>query len=257
MTSQLNGSVLKAFRILELFAAGRSEMTAGEVARELKINLITAHRFLHTLEQAGALRMTARGVFKLGYIFADLGERVSREGGPAPALQPVLDDLARKTHEACMATRFDHDKAVCIAKALPERALYVDIRIGSQLDAYCTAHGKLWLAFMEDEKRQAYLDAARLSSLTATTITGKSALMQELARIREDGFALNDGERESDIFAIAVPVFNRNGTMVSALSTFGSNKAIVTQRRSGLLDQLRNAANNAQTALYGAGANAV
>ncbi|OSQ35776.1 IclR family transcriptional regulator [Thalassospira mesophila] len=254
MTTQLNGSVLKAFRILELFAAGRSEMSAGEVAKELKINLITAHRFLHTLEQAGALRVTARGVFRLGYMFADLGERVLRDGGPALALQPVLDDLARATGEACMATRFENDMAVCIAKALPGRSLYVDIRIGTKLDAFCTAHGKLWLAFMEDEKRDTYLATAHLSALTATTITGKSALKQELQRIREDGFALNDGERESDIYAIAVPVTNRTDRMVSALSTFGTAREIVHQRRARLLRHLQDAALAAQSALYGGSA---
>jgi IclR family pca regulon transcriptional regulator len=251
MTTQLNGSVLKAFRILDLFAAGRSEMTAGEVAKDLKINLITAHRFLHSLEQAGALRASARGVFRLSYMFADLGERVMRDGGPAPTLQPILDNLARVTGEACMATRFETDMAVCIAKAMPGRSLYVDIRIGSKLDAFCTAHGKLWLAFMVDEKREAYLATARLSPLTATTITGKSALKQELDRIREDGFALNDGERESDIYAIAVPITNRTGRMVCAISTFGTASSIVNQRSTSLLHHLKDAARAAQNALYG------
>ncbi|HAI32772.1 MAG TPA: IclR family transcriptional regulator, partial [Thalassospira sp.] len=42
MTSQLNGSVLKAFKILDLFAAGKSELTAKETADALGINMITA-----------------------------------------------------------------------------------------------------------------------------------------------------------------------------------------------------------------------
>ena len=61
MTSQLNGSVLKAFKILDLFAAGKIELTAQETADALGINMITAHRFLHTLVHAGALRVTSRG----------------------------------------------------------------------------------------------------------------------------------------------------------------------------------------------------
>ena len=52
MTSQLNGSVLKAFKILDLFAAGKIELTAQETADALGINMITAHRFLHTLVYA-------------------------------------------------------------------------------------------------------------------------------------------------------------------------------------------------------------
>ncbi len=251
MSAQLNGSVIKAFRILELFAAGYREMTAGDVARELKINLITAHRFLHTLEHAGALRMTARGVFRLGYVFADLSERIRQDGGPAPILQPILDDLARLTHEACMATRFDQGTALCIAKALPERALYVDIRIGTRLEAHCTAHGKLWLAFMNDETREAWLHTTQLNMQTATTLTTKSALLQELDHIRAQGFAVNNGEREGDIYALAVPVFNPHDHMVSAISSFGSNREIIHQHQTTLLDHLNKAARKAQTALYG------
>ncbi|WP_254869567.1 helix-turn-helix domain-containing protein [Thalassospira lucentensis] len=55
MTSQLNGSVLKAFKTLDLFAAGKIELTAQETADALGINMVNAHRFLHTLVHAGAL----------------------------------------------------------------------------------------------------------------------------------------------------------------------------------------------------------
>ncbi|RCK53581.1 IclR family transcriptional regulator [Thalassospira profundimaris] len=252
MSTQLNGSVLRAFRILDLFAAGYRELSAGDVAHELKVNLTTAHRFLHTLEHAGALRMTARGVFALGYVFADLGEKLARDGGAAPILQPVLDDLARTTHEACMATRFDQGSAMCIARSVPERALYVDIRVGTRLEAHSTAHGKLWLAFMENEKRDTWLETAQLQHRTENTITGKPALIQELDHIRAEGFAINNAECDNNIYAIAVPVFNHHGNMVSALSSFGSNRMIAHQHLAGLREHLRDAAQAAQTALYGA-----
>ena len=251
MTSQLNGSVLKAFRILELFAEGRSELTAGETATALDINMITAHRFLHTLEHAGALRMVARGVFRLGYVFADLGDRVRHDGSLPTVIQPVLDDLARQTGEACMATEFDRDMAVCIAKALPDRALYVDIRIGSRLDAFCTAHGKLWLAFMTAADQDHYFANADLTGMTDNTITDLATLKVELATIRQQGFSTNNGERESEIFALAVPVLTQHGNMISALSVFGATPSLITEKRNAVLTALQHAANAGQRALYG------
>lgn len=252
MTSQLNGSVLKAFRILELFAAGKTDLTASDVADALGINMITAHRFLHTLVHAGALRVASRGVFRLGYMFADLGERVMHDGNLPSLLQPILDRLALETGEACMATGFDRDMAVCIAKALPDRPLYVDIRIGSRLDAFCTAHGKLWLAHMRPEDRDRYFDSAELTGMTGQTITDRDVLKAELATIRAQGHALNRGEREHDIYAIAVPVMTRHGKMISALSVFGASRSIVETQRDSLLAKLHMAADSAQHALYDA-----
>lgn len=251
MTSQLNGSVLKAFKILDLFAAGKIDLTAQQTADALGINMITAHRFLHTLVHAGALRLSSRGVFRLGYMFADLGHRVMRDGNLPGLLQPILDQLAHETGEACMATEFDRDMAVCIAKALPDRALYVDIRIGSQLDAFCTAHGKLWLAHMNKEDQDRYFAKADLPRMTDHTITDLAALKSELRHIREQGYATNKGERENDIYALAVPIITRHGTMISAFSVFGASPSLLEQKRDTLLTALAHAAENAQHALYG------
>jgi len=249
MTSQLNGSVLKAFKILDLFAAGTSELTAKETADALGINMITAHRFLHTLVHAGALRTTSRGVFRLGYLFADLGERVLQGDNLPTILQPILDQLARDTGEACMATRFDRDMAVCIAKALPDRPLYVDIRIGSRLDAFCTAHGKLWLAHMSTDDQNRYFKNADLTGMTDHTITDINALKTELATIRHQGFATNNGEREHDIYAIAVPILTKHGTMISAFSVFGASPALLATGND-TLKHLKSAAQSAQDALF-------
>jgi IclR family pca regulon transcriptional regulator len=250
MTSQLNGSVLKAFKILDLFAAGQSELTAKETADALGINMITAHRFLHTLVHAGALRATSRGVFRLGYMFADLGDRVMHDGNLPTVLQPILDQLARDCGEACMATEFDRDMAVCIAKALPDRPLYVDIRIGSRLDAFCTAHGKLWLAHMSPAEQDRYFANVKLTSMTDHTITDIAALKAELATIRDQGFASNNGERENDIYAIAVPITTAHGKMISAFSVFGASPATLDQNRETLLATLKAAAEAARDAIY-------
>lgn len=251
MTSQLNGSVLKAFKILDLFAAGKNELTARETADALGINMITAHRFLHTLVHAGALRATSRGVFRLGYMFADLGERVLQGDNLPALLQPILDQLARDTGEACMATEFERDMATCIAKALPDRPLYVDIRIGSKLDAFCTAHGKLWLAHLRTEDQDRYFKNAALTNKTDHTITDINALKSELATIRAQGFATNDGEREHDIYAIAVPITTQHGKMISAFSVFGASPAILDQNREIFLSHLQMAALAARSTLYG------
>ena len=65
MATQLNNSVARAFAILEMFTERRSQVTAGDVARELGLNAVTAHRFLRSLESVGAIVAETRGTYRL------------------------------------------------------------------------------------------------------------------------------------------------------------------------------------------------
>ncbi|ESR26201.1 IclR family transcriptional regulator [Lutibaculum baratangense] len=253
MASQLNGSVIKAFAILDLFTDARSEVTAGIVARELGINAITAHRFLKTLEHVGALVAVSKGVFRLGFTLVDLGDRVSEGGSLARTLQPILDSVTRAIGEASMATVFSADMVVCIAHAHSGRSLSVDVRVGTRLDAYCTAHGKLWLSQLREAELQRYLETVPLDRQSPHTIVDRAALLEELEHVRRQGFAANDGEREEGIRAIAVPILTRAGRMVSSISVFGPSFRLTDEVMERSLARLRAAALEAEQAMYGGG----
>ncbi|WP_089717899.1 helix-turn-helix domain-containing protein [Candidatus Entotheonella palauensis] len=68
MTTPLNSSLIKGFAILKLFSKDRTELTATVVSRELGMNSASAHRFLTTLEEIGALASPRRGCYALGLI---------------------------------------------------------------------------------------------------------------------------------------------------------------------------------------------
>jgi len=136
--------------------------------------------------------------------------------------------------------------------ALPDRALYVDIRIGSRLDAFCTAHGKLWLAHLSPDDQDRYFKNASLKGMTDHTITDLDDLRTELAHIRDQGFSTNNGEREKDIYAIAVPILTKHGNMISAFSVFGASVEILDQNRQSLLESTQIAAHLAKITICGA-----
>ncbi len=251
MGSQINGSVIKAFSILRLFSDTRTEVTAAIVSRELGMNAITAHRFLKTLEHVGALVAVSKGVFRLGFALVDLGDRVIQTPSLAQTLQPILDGVTQELGEASMATVFSADMVVCIAHAHSQRSLSVDVRVGTRLDAYCTAHGKLWLTSLRDSELNRYLDTMRLEPLSDRTIVDRTALLAELQRVRRQGWSVNDGEREEGIRAIAVPILTRTGRMVSCLSVFGPSFRMSDEVMDRALARLRQAADEAERAMYG------
>lgn len=251
MAQQLNNSVARAFDILRLLGRGRPRIGVAEVAHELGLNGVTAHRFLKTLEAEGALVQDRKGSYRLGYMLVDLGERARDEDRLGQWLQPVLDDLTADLGEASMATIYQAGMVVCIARAMPPRSLSVDIRVGDRLEAYCTAHGKLWLAHVSPSERARYLDNVRLNALTGRTIVRRNRLDDEIEAVRQRGFSYNLGEREEGITAIAVPVRTDAGRMVAGLSMFGPSSRIDRAALDRGLERLRQAAHDAALLLYG------
>ncbi|MGH6761755.1 MAG: IclR family transcriptional regulator [Phyllobacterium sp.] len=251
MTVQKNGSVVKAFEILKLFSEQRPEINAADVRAELGLNAITAHRFLRTLETVGALVAVRKGLYRLSYVFVDLGERVTGGDRLGRILQPLLNRLTADMQEASMATMFQADMVVCIARAVSNRQISVDIRVGTQLEAYCTAHGKTWLAFMPARQKEHYLEVIERKKLTGNTLVDRETLEADLAQIRERRYAINDEEREDGIRAIAVPILLRSGRMAAGLSVFGPASRMSDEMLNKALEQLRKAADEASRLLYG------
>lgn len=251
MAMQLNNSVARAFAILGLFSERRPELTAGDVAKELRLNTVTAHRFLRSLAAVGALVAVARGRYRLGYLFADLGSRVVNGNCLGEAAQPVLDRVTADINEASMASILESNMISCIAVAHSGRALSVNVRVGTRLEAYCAANGKVWLAHLPRPALERFFDEVELEPLTARTIATRSALERELEKVRRDGYAVNDGEREDGLRAIAVPVKRRNGEMLATISVFGPTSRMTPEVVDRALARLRRASMEIEAAVYG------
>lgn len=253
MATQLNNSVSKAFDILRLFGRGRQRVSAADVVRELGMNAITAHRFLKTLEAEGALVQVSKGSFRLGYMLVDLGDRALEQDRLGQLLQPLLEEITSDLKEASMATIYQTGMVVCVARAMPQRSLSVDIRVGDRLEAYCTAHGKMWLAHVSAREREKYLSSLKFEAFTNRTIANRAELESEIDLSRQRGFSYNMGEREEGITAIAVPVLTSGGRMVAGLSMFGPTSRINRETLDSAIDRLKSAASEASMLLYGKG----
>ena len=221
MSTPLNGSLIKAFEILRLFDEGQPELSAVTVAQKLGLNTSTAHRFLLTLEHVGALTSLRRGYFGLGPRLEDLG-RLAELTNPMPALvKPVLDNLARDLNESVMVCRLNRFGPVCIAVSESERPISVVVKTGTVLPFKHSAQGKLWLAHMSETVRTSYLQEGAVLTGHAGSQVDWEKFEQDLKAARENCVALNLGDNEPDIAAVAVPVKNADGEMFLSLSVFG------------------------------------
>jgi DNA-binding IclR family transcriptional regulator len=91
-------------------------------------------------------------------------------------------------------------------------------RIGQSAPAHCTGVGKVLLSYMPPERLEQFLSQEKMQRYTEHTITDKSQLINELERIRQNGYAIDDEEYEVGIRCVAAPVRNKRGAVVAALS---------------------------------------
>lgn len=210
-------SVEKAFRVLESFSAERPQMSVTEAAEAAGLSRATARRILLTFQRLGFAETDGRR-------FA-LTPRVLRFGfGYLSALpywetaQSRMRSLADELRESCSMATLDGAEIVYVARVPAARSMSITLSIGSRLPAYATSMGRVLLAALSPRELEALLADARLEPLTRNTITDRGELRQELDRVREQGFAVVDGEREEGVRSAAAPVRGRGGRVLAAVN---------------------------------------
>lgn len=136
----------------------------------------------------------------------------------ANAAQPVLRQLSQTLNESCSMAILDGDDILYIARASTSRIMTIDLHVGSRLPASTTSMGRVLLSGLASETLNDYL--ARLTQLryTSHTLVSVSALREELARVRQQGYAINDQELEIGLRSLAVPLTTPDGRIAAALN---------------------------------------
>ncbi|MEQ8965389.1 MAG: IclR family transcriptional regulator C-terminal domain-containing protein [Azospirillaceae bacterium] len=235
MATPQNNSVRKAFDILRLFVGGTPALTAGEVAQRTGLTPATAHRFLLTLEQLGALARRDGHRYQLGLLLADLGDRVEHDSVLTGAVQPHIDDLVESLRESVTLAVLDGDRVVVAGSGEAPRSLRIGFPVGRLLPLHASAVGKVLLAHEPPPRIETLIGAAPLERLTTKTVTEPTALRETLAGIRAAGWAVDDEEMDEGLRCVAVPIRGAGGRVLGALSVSAPTARMNDDR----LDEIR------------------
>jgi IclR family pca regulon transcriptional regulator len=209
-------SLARGLGVIRAFGAERPRLSLSDVARATDLTRASARRFLLTLESEGYVR-SRDGLFELTPRVLELGfSYLSAQSLPEVA-QPHLEALSHAVGESSSASILDGYDIVYIARVPTRRIMSVGITIGTRFPAYVTSMGRVLLAALTDAQRETFLEGFRGEAFTARTVVDPAALGAELARVREQGWSLVDGELESGLRALAVPV-TRGTTTVAAIN---------------------------------------
>lgn len=215
------GVISKVLRILEALQGSSSGLGLKAICDQTGINKSTAHRFLKHLERERYLLRTEAGAYLIGPRLSQLSARGNHEATLQAVARPILWELWKATHETVNLGVLDQGTVLYLDVIESPHEFRLSSRVGTRRSVHVTALGKALVAFLPKETRPAILDSITFQAATPKTIGNLVQFRQELEKICQLGYAVDDEEAVQGARCVSAPILNSNGTPVAAVSVSG------------------------------------
>ncbi|MHB8347521.1 MAG: IclR family transcriptional regulator [Acidiferrobacterales bacterium] len=247
MTQSESGSIQVIDRLtalLEALARNREAVSLKVLAADTGLHPSTAFRILASAVENG-LVVRDGNRYRLGIRLLQLGSCVALHRDLRREARPLMDALRDQIGETVNLTVRQGDEVVYLERALPERMMRVEQRIGSHAPLHVTAVGKLMLGESGETACRDYARRTGLPGYTRYSFTDEEQLVQHVSSCVNAGFAYDDEEAETGVGCIGVLVHGDAGQIVAGLSISapierrrGEWAPLLKQMAQRLMDQL-------------------
>lgn len=219
----------RAAALLEAVAAASpTGRPTAELAEECGLNRATTWRLLATLEHHALIeRDPASNRYSVGPAITRMATTAG-SAGLVRRVHPVLVRACSRTGETANLAVPQRLGLTYVDEVTP-RSVLTARWLGTQVPLHATSAGKAFLAWLLPDEVESILSAP-LAGYTESTRTDSTVLREELARIREVGYAVSDGELEPDVNGVSAPVRDPRGRPYAVLSLWGPRARVPATR---------------------------
>jgi len=230
-------AVERALDILLLFLE-RAEWSMTEMAERTGLHKSTVHRMLATLERKGFVaRDSLTERYRIGMRIWELAANLSSSDDPASSLLPEMERLRDMLGETVSLYVRDGKERIRIQAVQSNQPIRRVAPVGARLPLYVGASSKVLLAWGDEETLRLVLgDPEWPDSID------KTAFLEQLAAIREAGYATSFEEREPGAAAVSAPILDRSGRLTAALSVSGPSGRLTPEVMQSYVPAIREAA---------------
>jgi IclR family transcriptional regulator, acetate operon repressor len=210
-------SLGRAFAILEAMANADGVIGLSQLASDSGLPLATIHRLVRTLVDLGYVRQEPSRQYSLGPRLMRLADSSTKRLGTLahPFMSSVVEELGESVNLAVL----DGEEVVYVAQAQPSQNLMrMFTEVGRRVKPHCTAVGKAMLAAEPEQQVRSLLGRTGMPRRTERTRTDPDEFLADLARVRERGYAVDDGEQELGVRCVAVRVPDAPRAMALSMS---------------------------------------
>lgn len=207
----------RGLAVIKFFTGAEAPVTISAISRGTGFDRAVVRRVLGTLEGTGYVSRQDAGfvltpsVLELGYAYLS--------SGPLPQIAEArLRPLAERVQESCSLGVMQRMHVLYLARVQIKRISGPSLIVGTMIQPYVTAIGRVLLASMDSEKLDSYLAAAELEPLTPRTITTSEQLRAALAVVARQGWSLVEEELELGLLALAMPVHSPDGNVIGGIN---------------------------------------
>jgi DNA-binding IclR family transcriptional regulator len=210
-------AVQRILAIFESFTAERSSLTLQEIADHIELPKSTTFRIVQSLEKSGYLVRLEDQKYCLSFRFTRLAGLVKSTLGIREIARPILFELAETTKETVSLHTVSGRNRVCIdAIATAASPLRNVVQPGEQVPLLAGSASKVLMAYMPKPQLTPIV-----SVIARQTKRSQADLLDELAKIRRQGYAVSHGERLLGVSAVSAPILDTQDEVHYCLSVGG------------------------------------
>ena len=207
----------KGLRVIECFSDSHPRLTASEAGELAGLTRTAARRYLLSLVHFGYADTDGKHYWLLPSILR-LG-RSYLEAARLPRLvQPFLQRLSMQTGETANLSVLDGHEVVYLTRSNSPRVISIGFHVGARVPAHVVSAGFAILSTFSKARLDAWFEAQQFGQFTAETITDPERLREAIALAHQQGWWLADQYSDMGLRGLAVPLHDRQGRCVGALS---------------------------------------
>ncbi|HDD53126.1 MAG TPA: IclR family transcriptional regulator [Thermosulfidibacter takaii] len=197
----------------------KEEMGVTELSKKLGLHKNNVFRILATLEFRGYIEQNRKTEgYRLGPKIFELGLIFKYQMGLIKHAKPIMEEIVRRHNETVYLGVLRDIYAIYIDNVETNHTVRVVSRVGSQIPAYASAIGKVQLAHLPTDELERLLRDRKLRPYTERTIIDKNLLLEELRKVAEEGYAMDNEEFEDNVKCVAAPIRDYTRWVVAGLS---------------------------------------
>lgn len=237
-------SVDRALRIIEFLAENPTGAGITEISKSLGLSKGTVHRLISTLKERDfAYQSSNTQLYRLSYKILYLYNCISNNIDMFKVSRPIIRKFADKVDATVHLATLDEKRSniVYIDRIEPmnsQKPFVMSSRVGKKAPCYCTAAGKILLSQYSDDEIRDIMKGEEYKTYTDKTIKNIDEFLEEIHKVRKQGYALDENEYDHGIICISIPIYNSNDKIDFAMSVTGLILYTKAEELINLKDQL-------------------
>jgi len=199
--------IKRVIQIIQMLVQDYKQFGVTQISQTLSINKSTVFGILKALQAQGfVVKDPATKKYTMGPGLFELSAAIFKRTDLAALAHRFLEELAEQVGETVIlgAKQNNHVKFLDVIEA--RKDLKISSHVGAKIPITAGATGKVALSFMEDSEIESLFREKGLPQFTEKSVTDVNLFLDEIAKVRKQGYALDSDEYLKGTTAVAAPI---------------------------------------------------